>query len=183
MTFNILKFRSFFIIIIIIVLINMLGNASPINDGGLHAFHISKTDMVFNPKEKSVQITMHIFIDDLEQGLEKQGQKSLFVGTDKEKKEANTYICQYLFSHLSIKVNNKDVIYEILGKETTNDRQALYIYMEIKNVKELRNIFVENKVLTEVFTDQKNIVQINIPSKKQGYFLLDKNKTSDTAQF
>ena len=26
----------------------------------LHAFHISKTDMVFKPAEKSVQITMHI---------------------------------------------------------------------------------------------------------------------------
>ena len=139
--------------------------------------------MVFNAKDKTVQITMHIFIDDLEVALDKLGQKSLFIGTDKEKKEANTHICQYLFDHFSIKVNNKDVPYEVLGKEPTSDRQALYIYMEIKNVKELRNIFVENKVLTEVFSDQKNIVQINIPSKKQGYLLLDKNKTSDTAQF
>lgn len=149
----------------------------------LHEFHISKTDMVFNPKEKTLQITMHIFIDDLEIALEKQGYKSLSVGTEKEKKEANTYISQYLFNQFSVKVNNKYTQYDILGKETSRDRQALYIYMEIKNIKDIRNIFVENKVLTEIYDDQKNIIQVNIPSKRQGYFLLDRNKTADSAQF
>lgn len=148
-----------------------------------HAFHICKTDIVFKAQEKSLQITTHIFIDDLELALEKRGQKGLFIGTDKESKDANKYICQYLFDNFAIKINNKDVNYEVLGKESTNDRQALYIYMEIKNIKDVRNIFVENKVLTESFNDQKNIIQINVPSKKQGYFLLDKNKTSDSAQF
>ena len=179
MRFNKLKL----IVFTLLILVKMTSFAYPPDNGEIHAFHISKSDMVFNAKDKTVQITMHIFIDDLEVALDKLGQKSLFIGTDKEKKEANTHICQYLFDHFSIKVNNKDVLYEVLGKEPTSDRQALYIYMEIKNVKELRNIFVENKVLTEVFSDQKNIVQINIPSKKQGYLLLDKNKTSDTAQF
>ncbi len=175
--------KSILIVFFILGLVKMPSFASPFNDGELHAFHISKTDMIFNAKDKTVQITMHIFIDDLEVALEKQGIKGLFIGTEKEKKEANNYICQYLFSHFSIKINNKEIQYEVLGKESTTDRQALYIYMEIKNVKELRNIFVENKVLTEAFSDQKNIVQINVPSKKQGYFLLDKNKIMDSAQF
>ena len=57
------------------------------------------------------------------------------------------------------------------------------VYLEIKNIREVRNISVENRVLTEVFADQKNIVQVNIPSKKQGYFLLSKSKTMDSASF
>lgn len=148
-----------------------------------HAFHISKTDIEYKAQEKTLQITAHIFIDDLELALEKRGFKGLFIGTEKENKEANKHICQYLFDNFSIKINNKTVYYEVLGKETTQDRQALYIYMEIKNIKDMRNIFVENKVLTECFNDQKNIVQISTSSKKQGYFLLDKTKMSDSAQF
>ena len=164
----------------LLLLVGLLWNTA---NTEFHAFHISKTDMVFNPKEKSMQITMHIFIDDLERGFEKQGQKGLAIGTDKEKKEANDLIFKYLQSHFLLKVNSKDAAYQMLGKEPATDKQAIWIYLEVKNINVLKNIYVENKVLTDVFSDQKNIVQINAPSKKQGYFLFDKNKTSDTAQF
>lgn len=149
----------------------------------LHAFHISKTDMTFKPQEKSLQMTLHLFIDDIELGLEKQGHKKLFIGTERELQETNDLIFKYLQSNFTIKLNNKDVAYTWVGKETTSDKQALWVYMEIKNVKDIKNIAVENKVLTEVFSDQKNIVQINVPSKKQGYFLLDKSKVRDSANF
>jgi hypothetical protein len=149
----------------------------------MHQFHISKTDVTFKPSEKTMQITMHIFIDDLEKTLEKQGQTKLYIGTEKEKKDANSLIVKYLQSQFSIKLNNKAIIYDFLGKETSNDKQAIWVYLEVKNVKDVKNIFVENKILTETYSDQKNIVQINVPSKKQGYFLLDKNKPSEMASF
>jgi DNA polymerase III alpha subunit len=148
-----------------------------------HAFHISKTDMSFNPTDKTMQVTMHIFIDDLEKAFEKQGQAKLFVGTELEKKEVNNLIFNYLQNNFNIQLNGKKMPYTWVGKETTKDKQALWLYLEIKNIREVRNISVENKVLTELFSDQKNIVQVNIPSKKQGYFLLNKSKTSDSASF
>ena len=148
-----------------------------------HDFHISKTDMVFKAKEKSVQMTMHIFIDDLEKGLNKLGNKELFIGTPKERKEANELIVKYLQSKFLVKINNKNISFDWVGKEITKDQQALWIYLEVKNVKEIKNIYVENRVLTDVFKDQKNIVQVNVPNKKQGYFLLDVNKVSDSAEF
>ncbi len=149
----------------------------------MHQFHISKTDVTFKPTEKTLQITMHIFIDDLEKSLEKQGQTKLYIGTEKETKEANSLIIKYLQNNFFVKLNNKPITYDFLGKETSNDKQAIWVYLEVKNVKDVKNMFVENKILTETYSDQKNIVQINIPSKKQGYFLLDKNKTSEMASF
>jgi hypothetical protein len=149
----------------------------------MHQFHISKTDVTYKPTEKTLQITMHIFIDDLEKSLEKQGVSKIYIGTEKEKQEANSLIIKYLQSNFSIKLNNKALAYDFLGKETSNDKQAIWVYLEAKNVKDVKQIFVENKILTEIFSDQKNIVQINVPSKKQGYFLLDKNKPSEMASF
>jgi hypothetical protein len=149
----------------------------------MHQFHISKTDVTYKPTEKTLQITMHIFIDDLEKSLEKQGVTKIYIGTEKEKQEANSLIIKYLQSNFSIKLNNKALTYDFLGKETSNDKQAIWVYLEAKNVKDVKQIFVENKILTEIFSDQKNIVQINVPSKKQGYFLLDKNKPSEMASF
>ena len=128
-------------------------------------------------------MTMHIFIDDLEKGLNKLGNKELFIGTPKERKESNELIINYLQSKFLVKINNKNISFDWVGKEITKDQQALWIYLEMKNVKEIRNIYVENRVLTDVFKDQKNIVQVNVPNKKQGYFLLDVNKVSDSAEF
>jgi hypothetical protein len=149
----------------------------------MHQFHISKTDVTYKPTEKTLQITMHIFIDDLEKSLEKQGVTKIYIGTEKEKQEANSLIIKYLQSNFSIKLNNKALAYDFLGKETSNDKQAIWVYLEAKNVKDVKQIFVENKIITETYSDQKNIVQINVPSKKQGYFLLDKNKPSEMASF
>jgi hypothetical protein len=163
--------------------IALLWNSEVIESINLHAFHISKTDMVFKPSEKSMQITMHIFIDDLEEALEKQGKSKLFVGSERESQEANDLIINYLKNNFNVQINGKQTPYTWVGKETTKDKQALWLYLEIKNIREVRNISVENRVLTEVFTDQKNIVQVNIPTKKQGYFLLSKNKTMDSASF
>jgi hypothetical protein len=149
----------------------------------MHQFHISKTDVTYKPTEKTLQITMHIFIDDLEKSLEKQGVSKIYIGTEKEKQEANSLIIKYLQSNFLIKLNNKSLAYDFIGKETSNDKQAIWVYLEAKNVKDVKQIFVENKIITETFSDQKNIVQVNIPSKKQGYFLLDKNKPSEMASF
>jgi hypothetical protein len=154
-----------------------------IGDDNRHAYHISKTDMVFKPNEKSLQITMHIFIDDLEMALEKQGHAKLFVGTEREKEGVNALITSYLQKNLLIQANDKKVNYKWIGKEPAADRQALWVYLEVSNLKALKKIQVENKVLTEVYADQKNIVQITVPTKKQGYFMLTQTKTVDVASF
>jgi hypothetical protein len=148
-----------------------------------HAFHLSKTDMVYQPKEKTLQITMHVFIDDLEIALEKQGHKSLLIGTEKEKSGVNELITKYLQQGFNLTINGKKADFSFVGKETTTDRQALWIYLEVKNLKNIKSLTVENKVLTEVHPDQKNMVQIMVPSKKANSFVLEKSKTTGTAKF
>jgi hypothetical protein len=148
-----------------------------------HAFHLSKTDMVYQPKEKTLQITMHVFIDDLEIALEKQGHKSLLIGTEKEKSGVNELIIKYLQQGFNLTINGKKADVSFVGKETTTDRQALWIYLEVKNLKNIKTLIVENKVLTEVHADQKNMVQIMVPSKKANSFVLEKSKATGTAKF
>jgi hypothetical protein len=161
----------------------LLAQTSFLTTDADHAFHLSKTDIVFQPKEKTLQITMHLFIDDLEIALEKQGHKSLAVGAEKEKKEVNQLIINYLQQGFSLNVNDKKVNFSFVGKETTADRQALWIYLEVKDLKNIKTLTVENKVLTEVHPDQKNMVQIMVPTKKANSFVLEKSKPTGTAKF
>lgn len=149
----------------------------------MHEFHVSKCQIEFNLKEKALEISMHLFIDDLEEALRNEGAGKLFIGTEKESDQAENYLLQYLNDHFQLKVNDQLVEYDFVGKETSEDLQAIWCYLEITNIEAVKSIVVENSLLMEVFADQKNIIHILMPNKKQGYFMLEKGKSSDKASF
>ena len=141
----------------------------------LHAFHFTKTEITFDEKNKSLNMTLHIFIDDLEKALQHTGKEKLFIGTEKENATANQEIENYLQKNFFLDIDNKKVNYNWVGKETAKDMQAIYIYLSVEKTKNFKQIRFNNTLLTEIFPDQKNIVQLNLPNKPQGYFVFDKS--------
>ena len=57
-----------------------------------HTFHVSKTMVEYSEKEKSLQISVHLFIDDLEESLKNEGHTKVFVCTERESAQAEKYI-------------------------------------------------------------------------------------------
>jgi uncharacterized pyridoxamine 5'-phosphate oxidase family protein len=148
-----------------------------------HEFHISKCLIEYNEKEKAVQITMHLFIDDLEKALSEQGAEKLYICTEKEDENAEAYIYKYLQQRFKINLENEGKDYTFIGKEISEDLVAVWCYMEIENIESIEKLSIKNDVLTEIFDDQKNIIQIVGPNKKRGYFLFDKNKFEESLSF
>ncbi len=148
-----------------------------------HEFHVSKCQIEFNLQEKALQISMNIFIDDLEEALRNQGSGKLFIGTEKETNQADQQLFQYLNNHFQITVNDQKVEYNFVGKETSEDLQAIWCYLEITDIEAVTSITVENSLLMEIFADQKNVIHIMMPNKKQGYFILEKGKSTDKVIF
>ncbi len=144
-----------------------------------HPFHVSKFDFVYNSKEKTWQITAHLFIDDLENALRKQGIDKLFLGSNKEIPNAQEYVVRYLKQHFSIEANEKAMEWTFLGKETSDDLKAIWCYMEIKNAMLPQTILIKNNVLTEVFSDQKNMISVTTENQQKGYSILTAQKTKE----
>ncbi len=138
----------------------------------LHEFHLSKCTIDYKEEEASLQISLHIFIDDLELALQERGADKLFIGTEKEIEDADLFLSKYLKERLALEINgklNEEAIY--LGKETSEDLLAVWCYLEIKGIKKLKSINVKNQILQELFDDQKNITRIIGPNKDQTYFM------------
>ncbi len=135
----------------------------------LHKFHLSNTKVVYNTKEKSLQITMRCFVDDIENSLNKSNKILLELGNDRELKDANQYLKDYLLNNFKVEVNhqNKEIIY--LGKEI--EKNIIYFYLEIDSVSNISSIRVENKVLFESFNDQQNVVRLQLNDKKKTFVL------------
>jgi len=164
----------------IIFLLSFL-SSPPIAD---HEFHISKCEIAYNEADQAIQISMHIFIDDLEEALAAKGFNKLAIGMDEEIPEAEQYIADYLAEQFEISINDKSSSYSFLGKELSEDLQAIWCYLEIENITNVEQLKVRNQILTQTFEDQKNIISIRSSTNgRKGYFLFDGTTFEDTVSF
>ena len=127
---------------------------------GLHEYYISLTKIEFVPEQKALQVTMKVFIDDLERALEKRNEVTLKLGTEWEDKRAEAFMERYLAQKFQIWINEKERYFEYLGKEYEND--VVFLYLEIKDVEDIRSIEVRNAILVEEFPSQLNYIKINV---------------------
>lgn len=162
----------------IILLVSNLSFFNP----DVHDFHVSKCLIEFNQDETALQMSLYIFIDDLEEGLRQKGYDRLFICTKQEATEANDLINEYLRQHLQLTVNGKEESFEFIGKEISDDLSAVWCYLEITKVQELKTLEIKNDILCSVFDDQKNIVSV-IGPKHKATMLFQKGQEIKEATF
>ncbi|MBC3757324.1 peptidase E [Hyunsoonleella sp. SJ7] len=138
----------------------------------LHKYYISVTQVEYVDKKQSVQIITRIFIDDLENVLRERYDADITLG-EGNSQLSDMYIEKYLNNKLNIKINDKDYQLIFIGKEI--DIDIVKCYLEIENVKSIDNFEVSNKVLFDLFSDQQNIVKLNINSQKRSFVLTSQN--------
>lgn len=169
-------------IIITILLYFFLGHLHA-NVLPVHEFHLSKCNIEYKASEKALQVTLHLFIDDLESALRERGIDQLYIGTEKEKEGVDIHIQKYLQEKFQLKSDTQTLQLVFLGKEQSEDLAAIWCYLEVTDVETIKHLTVTNNVLMDIFEDQKNIVSIKGPEKKSAYFLFEKGKSTESVEF
>lgn len=131
----------------------------------VHEFHLSLMEINHNAESKSLEISIKLFTDDLMVALQQTGAPKMEIGTEEEPPEANEYIESYLKRHFQLMVNGKPVQVTYLGKEAELD--ATWCFVEVKDVKKVQLLEVENNLLLEAFDDQTNMVNSNVNGRKK----------------
>ena len=140
----------------------------------VHEYHVSKSRINYDAETRAYQLTLHLFIDDLEEALRLQGTTGLRVGTEREAADTDTHLAAYLRRQLRLTADDTPLRYTYLGKEVADDLMGLFIYLEIPDQAVPRRFTVENRLLTEVHDDQQNIVQVELSDEARGYFICNR---------
>ncbi len=138
-----------------------------------HKYYISLTKIDFVKEEKTVQVTMRFFIDDIERTLESRYQIKLELATEEENKKADIFLKKYISQKFKVKINNEFKDFKYLGKEYDND--VVFIYLEISNIAYITNIEIQNSMLFEEFPEQENFIKTNINNIKKTLILRKEN--------
>lgn len=123
-----------------------------------HPLHVSTTEMNFNSKEKSIEISTRIFTDDFERILAKNYKTKTDLSKNELHKDMDILIKKYLDTHLQIEVNGKRIKATYIGFEI--DQEATNVYLEIENITAIKTIRLTNSLLYDLFDDQMNILHV-----------------------
>ena len=131
-----------------------------------HPFHSSVTEMSYNQKDQSWEISLRLFQDDLEQSVSAATGKKyrMIPGDESSEKVLDTYLRKHFRFHAGKQITTP---YRWLGTEQQQD--AIWVYLEIPTTSDLAGSYLENSIFLEVFEDQTNLVQWAPAGQKKSY--------------
>ncbi|MEZ4904266.1 MAG: DUF6702 family protein [Spirosomataceae bacterium] len=132
----------------------------------LHDFHTSITRMDYNAKEKTFELSIRVFTDDLEKALAKDNGGQQFVVVNNDKNDA--VVEKYIRKHFALLTAQKQKQpYSYIGKEQEAD--ATWIYVEIPAQGPVAGFSLQNTIMLDLFDDQVNLVNFNYQGQKKSY--------------
>ena len=137
-----------------------------------HKFYLSVTNVNYSEKDKAIQITSRIFIDDFEKLLEERYDIRAKLATENESKKADTYIEKYLRAKFRVEIDGKKKSYDFIGKKYDADVMICYLEVPEVDLAQVRSIVIENEILTDLFDEQQNVLHFKIGENKKSFVLL-----------
>ena len=121
--------------------------------------------MKYNEKEKSIQASVKLFTNDLEDALKKIYKQKVDLINGANKEELKNLLSDYIAKHFNVKLNGKEIKFETIGFE--REEEAVWIFIEYKNCNDVTKISIEDSLLYDFIASQINIVSFEMDGKKQ----------------
>ncbi len=124
-----------------------------------HPIHLSVTNIEYNQKTKHFDISIRIFVNDLEHIIDAQNHVVLNIGKKNENPQTNKYINKYISSHLFLNINNRKINPKkfVLKKREIKDI-TIWLHYSIRFNENISNIEIKNILMTDLYRDQKNLL-------------------------
>jgi hypothetical protein len=134
-----------------------------------HPFFVSVIDMKHNAKDKTIEISAKVFVDDLEAILKKNYNKTFDLSTASSKPETNAVVAKYLQSKLQLTVNDKRQTIKYIGYEI--QKESVWIYAEVDDVATIKKMNINCNLLYDYQDKQMNIFNVKANGSEKNYKL------------
>lgn len=120
--------------------------------------------MQYNPAQKSLEISIRVFTDDLEKALSMENNNRRFVVNNNDQNDA--FVEKYLRkSFVMMDARQQVRPFQYVGKEQEAD--ATWIYLEVPAQGSIEGWMLQNNLLMDVFSDQMNMLNLKLPTGKK----------------
>lgn len=148
-----------------------------------HDDHLSKSEVNYDTESQSVQVSIMLFLDDMEEALEKRGAKDLKLYSNSESEDADIWIEDYLLEKLRFKAKESELEATYLGREITEDFEGVWCYLEVPFANFNQSLEVTNEIFMEIFDDQKHVMVITKDLKRIDHWIIDEDPYTEEIRF
>jgi len=135
----------------------------------LHKYYVSVSEIVYNSRSNQLEISLKVFNDDWQNALDFKLGSPVYLGSKNEFVAIDSLVNVYINDNFKVRINDVDMEITILGREIEGEYTWLYMY--VNDVPNIISIEIINTVLTEVFEEQRNVVQLKIGDKSKSALL------------
>ena len=139
-----------------------------------HPVYISYTNMDIDARKENIVLSIRIFTDDLETVLHNKYGIDGWIGTAKEHPDCRRLIGEYISERFTITANRNEKL-SMTTDSMSIQEDALWIYMKAQASQTIHYVEIENRVLTDFFYSQTNLIIISTGQKEKPY-KLDRKK-------
>lgn len=119
--------------------------------------------MQYNPAEKTFEVSIRMFTDDLEKALSQENNLKVHLSP---KDNYAPLVERYVRKHFALtNARRQAKAFQFVGKEQEGD--ATWIYLEIPFAEGPQGSSLRQDVLMELFDDQVNLVNVSYQSQKK----------------
>lgn len=134
-----------------------------------HDFHVSVTNAEYKEERKELQISMKVFIDDLEDALTELHNEHFTLEDAGLNTQNDSLVFSYVREKFQLISDGNLLELDYVGHETELD--ICFIYMEIAGFNVENELSVGNSLFFDRFEDQSNIVNIRYRGEIYSVFL------------
>jgi hypothetical protein len=131
----------------------------------VHPFYVSVTEINHNAKDRILEVSCKLFLDDTEKTLKKQLNTSIELTNPKDPKKAQQLVSEYVKKHLQLKADGKPVVLEFVGYEV--EGASIWAYFQVTNISTVHKIEITNTILYELYDTQISIMHAQVGTDKK----------------
>ena len=159
---------------IFVFFFQFLPDISLVQPVDVHPIHISNCELRFNEGSSTFQVSLKMYIDDLEVAIKNEGYPLLNLGDTKEDIQADEYLHSYIDKYFTIEIDGKKWKSQFVGKEISDDYLAIWCYLEYSgDLVRAQKFVLTNRVLLDLYNDQRNIMDIRMNSTHKAFTILE----------
>ena len=135
----------------------------------MHPFFVSVIDVNHNAKDKNIEISVKIFVDDFEATLKKNYQRNIDLHKASNDVQVNKLIHNYIETKLQIVIDGKPQTMNYLGFDV--QKESVWIFLEVNEIHHLKKINFNCNLLYDFEQKQMNIINAKANGLEKNYRL------------
>lgn len=139
----------------------------------VHPLHISVTEITLDEKEHELEIMIRIFTDDLEQAIRTESKNPDLTIMSPPGTTTDKLVWNYMQTRFKLTAGGKQLSLKYLGHE--KDEDVTVFYIQVHPMQKFETISITNSIITEVYDDQSNLVNVTVGETTKSLRLMRNN--------